>query len=256
MNTLKARLLNGDFVPAAWAELGNADIAEILVHHGWKTIVVDGEHGVGDLETWVAVARAVEAAGGEVLLRVPDGSDTTLKKVLDRGFRSIIVPMVNSAAQAEAIASSCRYPPRGTRGYAAPILRASDYGARPDYARETSHDELLLFVQCETPAAVKALPEIAAVPGIDGIFLGPNDLSAMMGHLERMDDPEVQATLAEVDKAASATGTLMATVTGGGRGWADLRRLGYRLVAGVNEVSLLVDATREAARACAEELDG
>jgi 2-keto-3-deoxy-L-rhamnonate aldolase RhmA len=134
MNSLKSRMLNGEFVSAAWAELGSPDIAEIMVHHGWKTILIDGEHGIGDLETWVAISRAVKAAGGESILRVPDGSDTTLKRVLDRGFHSLVVPMVNSADQARAIAQACRYPGLGTRGYAAPIVRASDFGARPDYA--------------------------------------------------------------------------------------------------------------------------
>lgn len=240
MNALKARLLAGEYVTAAWAELGNADIAEILVRHGWDVIVIDGEHGTGDLEDWIAVARAVEAAGGTPLLRVPDGSDTTLKKALDRGFRSIIVPMVNSAEQAQAIARSCLYPPRGARGYAAPILRCSDWGSRAGYARDESHEELLLFVQCEHPDSVADLARIAAVPGIDGIFLGPNDLASMMGHLERMDAADPQAAFAKVEAAGAEAGTILATVTGGGRGWADLKARGFRLVVGPNDVSLLV----------------
>jgi 4-hydroxy-2-oxoheptanedioate aldolase len=247
MNTLKARLASGAFVTAAWAELGNPDVAEILVRHGWDTILIDGEHGVGSLEDWVAVARAVEAAGGEPLLRVPDGSETMLKKVLDRGFKSLVVPMVNSVEQASDIARFCRYPPRGSRGYAAPIVRASQFGARPDYARGESHDELLLFIQCETPAAVAALPEIAAVDGIDGIFLGPNDLSATLGYLEQMEASEPQAAFARVEAAARASGTLLATVPGGGRSWKELRDLGYRLVAGVNDISFLISAAQAAA---------
>lgn len=246
MNPLKTRLTSGEFVTAAWAELGHPDVAEILVRHGWTTVVIDGEHGLGDLEDWVTIARAIEAAGGEVILRVPDGSDTVLKRVLDRGFKSIIVPMVNSADHARAIARSCRYPSRGGRGYAAPIVRASHFGTRPGYARDEAHEELLLLVQCEHPDAVAALPEIAAVDGIDGIFLGPNDLSATMGHLERMEDPEPQAAFAEVEQAVKASGKLFATVTGGGRGWADLRDRGLNLVVGVNDVSLLIESTRAA----------
>ena len=102
MNPLKARLAAGETIKAAWVELGSPDVAEIMVRHGWDVIVIDGEHGIGDIETWVSTARAIEAAGGQVILRVPDGSDTMLKRVLDRGFRSIIVPMVNSAADAAA----------------------------------------------------------------------------------------------------------------------------------------------------------
>ena len=128
MNALKTRMAKGGMVSAAWAELGSPDVAEILVRHGWDTIVIDGEHGIGDVETWVAVARAIQSAGGEVILRLPDGADTTIKRAIDRGFRSFIVPMVNSAEQARAIVASFLYPPRGRRGYAAPILRCSDWG--------------------------------------------------------------------------------------------------------------------------------
>lgn len=140
MNRLKQRIAAGEQVTAAWIELGNPDIAEIMVRHGWSTLVIDGEHGVGDLDDWVAVARAAESAGADVVLRAPDGSDTTLKRVLDRGFRSLIVPMVNTAEQARGIIASCRYPGAGRRGYAAPIVRASDWGARPGYARKEAKD--------------------------------------------------------------------------------------------------------------------
>ncbi|MFV0493263.1 MAG: HpcH/HpaI aldolase family protein [Pseudorhodobacter sp.] len=246
MNRLKAEMAKGQMIPAAWVELGSPDTAEIMVRHGWKTIVIDGEHGIGDLETWVHVARAVEAAGGEVILRIPDGSDTTIKRALDRGFRSFIVPMVNTAEQARQVVSSFYYPPRGGRGYAAPILRCSDWGARPDYARAEAHDEVLIMLQCEHVAAVEALEEIAAVPGIGAVFLGPNDLAASAGHLERLDHAEVQDLFEKVEAVAARTGLMLATVRGGGRDWKELEALGYRLVVGINDVSLLVDGLHRA----------
>ncbi|EBA06904.1 HpcH/HpaI aldolase family protein [Sagittula stellata] len=258
MNALKSRLLDGEFITAAWAELGCPDIAEILVRHGWPVVLIDGEHGIGDLETWVSVARAVEAAGGEVILRVPDGTDTVLKKVLDRGFRSLVVPMVNTVEQARQIARSCHYPVRGTggigRGYAAPIVRGSDYGTRPDYALRTANEDVLVFVQCETPESVSAIAEIAGVDGIDGVFLGPNDLAATLGHIEDMDHATPQAAYAEVEAKVLGAGKLLATVPGGGRNFAILRQKGFGLVAGVNEVSLLVDGIRAAAAARDAEL--
>jgi len=249
MNTLKKRLLAGEFITAAWAELGHPDSAEIMVRHGWNTILIDGEHGIGDLETWVAVARAVEAAGGEVILRVPDGRDTTLKRVLDRGFKSLVVPMVNSAEQADDIAKSCLYPGRGKRGYAAPIVRGSQFGARPDYAREEAHEDLLLFVQCETPESVEVVADIAATPGVDGIFLGPNDLAAALGHLEDMTHATPLQAFKTVEDACTKARTLMATVPGDGRGWNDLRDRGFNLVAGVNDVSFLIEAAKTSAAA-------
>lgn len=247
MNRLKQRISAGEQVAAAWVELGNPDIAEIMVHHGWSTIVIDGEHGVGDLDDWVAVARAAEGAGADVVLRVPDGSDTMLKRVLDRGFRSLIVPMVNTADQARQIVSACRYPGAGRRGYAAPIVRASDWGARPGYAREEANDEILLMLQCEHIEAVENLPEIAAVDGVDLIFIGPNDLAGSIDHLERMLEPAPQDLLRRIEAGAAAAGKPLATILGAGRGWAELRALDYRFMIGPNDISLLIAGARGAA---------
>lgn len=252
MNPLKHRIAAGEMVAAAWVELASPDVAEIMLRHGWSTLIIDGEHGLGDLEHWVAVARAIEAAGGEVVLRVPDGSETLLKRVLDRGFRSLIVPMVNSAEQARAIVAACRYPGLGRRGYAAPVTRASHFGARPDYARREASAELLLMLQCEHVEAVENLAEIAAVDGVDLIFIGPNDLAGSIDHLERMEEPAPQALLARIEAAAAAAGKPLGTILGAGRGWSDLAALGYRFVAGPNDVSLLALG----ARAAAAERDG
>jgi 4-hydroxy-2-oxoheptanedioate aldolase len=244
MNRLKARMSEPGMIAAAWAGLGSADVAEIMVRHGWDTIIIDGEHGMGDLETWVHMARAIEAAGGEVILRLPDGLDTTIKKALDRGFRSFLVPMISSAEQARAVMSSFFYPPLGKRGYAAPVLRCSDWGARPGYAREEAPEEVFVMLQCEDVASVAALEEIVKVPGIGAIFLGPNDLAASAGHLERMDHPEVHALFRRVEEVVTAAGLPMATVRGGGRDWKELEALGFRLVAGVTDVGSLVDGLR------------
>ncbi|TKT76325.1 aldolase/citrate lyase family protein [Aquamicrobium sp. LC103] len=246
MNRLKERLQAGEIVTAAWSEMGSPDNAEAMAMNGWPTIVIDGEHGVGGIEQAVHVARAVEAAGGDVVMRVPDGSETTLKRVLDRGIRSIIVPQVNTAAQAKSIADFCRYPGRGRRGYAAPILRASRYGARPDYAAR-AHEELLLMVQIEHVEAVENLKEIAAVPGIDMLFVGPNDLAASIDHMERMEEPAPQELLKRIEKGAAEAGKPLGTIVGAGRGMSDLARLGYRFIIGPNDVSLLVNSARAAA---------
>ncbi|WP_417408099.1 HpcH/HpaI aldolase family protein [Hoeflea sp.] len=252
MNPLRKRMTAGGMVTAAWAELGNADVAEIMVRHGWPTIVIDGEHGIGDVETWVGMARAIESAGGEVVLRLPDGLDTTIKRTIDRGFRNFIVPMVNSAAQAQAVVDSFRYPSRGKRGYAAPIIRASDWGVRTGYARDEAHDDVVIMLQCEHVDAVANLAEIATVPGIDAIFIGPNDLAASAGHLERMDHAEVQDLLKQIETVAARAGMPLATIVGAGRNWSDLERLGYRFAIGANDVSMLIDS----ARRLAAERDG
>jgi len=247
MNPLKQRILAGEQIAAAWVQLGSPDIAEILVHHGWKVLVIDGEHGRGGIEDWVAIARAVEAAGGEVVLRVPDGSDTILKQVLDRGFRSLIVPFVNTASQARSIAAAARYPGLGHRGYCAPIIRASGWGSRAAYARQEASEELLLILQCEHAEAVENLAEIISVPGVDMVFIGPNDLAGSIDHLERTLDPAPQALIKRIEETAAELGKPLATIIGAGRSWSDLWALGYRFVVGPNDVSLIIDGARRTA---------
>jgi len=245
--SLKSRILSGEVLKAVWAGLGSPDAAEILVRYGWKVVIIDGEHGIGGIEQWVAVARAVEAAGGEVILRVPEADPALFKRVLDRGFRSLIVPLVNTADEARAIVAACRYPPRGARGYGAPIVRASGFGARAGYALEEAHEELFLAVQCEHAEAVENLPEIAAVGGIDMIFVGPNDLAGSIDQLERLTDPRVQSLLDRAEDAARQAAVPLGTIVSAGRDWAELTRRGYRLVAGPTDVGLIIKGARAAA---------
>lgn len=242
-NTFKQRLQTPAMIPAAWVELGSPDIAEILVTHGWDTIIIDGEHGRGELEDWVNVARAVEACGGTAILRLPDGNDTLIKRALDRGFRNFIVPMVNTRAEAEQIVSAFYYPLKGHRGYAASIVRGSNWGARPDYGLVDSFNEITIIIQCEHVDAVNDIDDIMSVEGIDMIFIGPNDLGASAGHLEHLDHPEVLALLETIEAAAKRHNMPLATVPSAGRGWKELDALGYRLVAGVNDVSMLVESS-------------
>jgi len=253
-NRLKARLKAGETVTAAWLDLGSADVAELLVHAGWDVVVVDCEHGTASLEEGFNLIRAVEAAGGEAVLRVPDATEATLKRALDRGARSIMVPMVQSADMAREIAQCCLYPPRGRRGYAAPIVRATGFGARTNYARDIAHDEVLLMVQIEHADAVDEVPQIAAIPGIDMIFVGPNDLAASMGHLEDMDRDDVRAVIRRAEDHAKAGGLMMGTVLWSGQDYSTLREAGYGLIVGPNDVAMLAQAARDARADCNRQL--
>ncbi|MFO1138606.1 MAG: aldolase/citrate lyase family protein [Paracoccus sp. (in: a-proteobacteria)] len=249
MNPLKARLAAGETIRAAWAGLGSPDVAEIMVRHGWPVVVIDGEHGIGDIENWVAMARAVEAAGGEAILRVPEGSDALLKRVLDRGFRSIIVPMVNSAQEAARIAAACRYPPLGRRGYAAPVVRGSGFGSVPGYALHAAAEELLLIVQCEHADAVAGIEALAAVDGVDMVFIGPNDLAGSMGLLEQLEAPALHAAFQRVEQAVAASGKMLGTITGPGRSWGQLAAGGYRLIVGPTDAQFVIAGARASAEA-------
>ncbi|MFV0336510.1 MAG: HpcH/HpaI aldolase family protein [Tropicimonas sp.] len=244
-NQLKKRLRDGETLTATWLDSGSAEVCDIMVNAGWDVILIDCEHGAASLDEGLSLIRAVQAAGGEAILRVPDGSDTTLKRALDRGARSIIVPMVNTVDQAKSIARSCLYPPRGSRGYAAPIVRASHYGRWTDYAR-VAHDDLLLMVQCEHVDAVPHLAEIGAVEGIDMVFVGPNDLSGSIGILEQLDHPELLKLKNRIEETAAANGVPLGTIVGGGRGYLDLQKAGYSFIVGPSDVGLIYTAARQA----------
>ena len=244
-NPIKSRLQAGETIAACWINTGSPEACDIVVNAGWDVVVIDCEHGAAPLEEGLSLIRAVEAAGGQAILRVPDGHPTTLKRALDRGARSIIVPMVNSAEEARAIAFASLYPPHGGRGYAAPIVRGSYYGRWSDYA-QTAHEELLLIVQCEHVDAVEELREIGKIPGIDMVFVGPNDLAGSMNLLERLEHPDLVAKKAEIEQIASEEGIALGTITGGGRGWSALKAAGYSLIIGPNDISLLFNAARSA----------
>ncbi|WP_128254766.1 HpcH/HpaI aldolase family protein [Falsirhodobacter deserti] len=244
-NALKKRLLDGETITASWIDTGSPEVCDIVVNAGWDVVVIDCEHGAAPLEEGLGLIRAVQAAGGEAILRVPDGSDTTLKRALDRGARSIIVPMVNTVEQAQAIARSCLYPPRGGRGYAAPIVRASHYGRWVDYAR-TAHNDLLLMVQCEHVDAVPHLAAIGAIEGIDMVFVGPNDLSGSIGLLEQLDHADLLSLKEQIETSARGAKIRLGTILGGGRSYSQLRDAGYQFIVGPADVGLLYAAARQA----------
>lgn len=245
-NPTKAALREGRTVSALWLESASPELAEAAVGAGWKTVLIDNEHGVSSLEHTAHLVRAIEAAGGEVVLRIPANDPTYLKKILDMGVRSIMVPMINDAAQARAFVAACRYPPQGSRGYAAPIVRASGYGAIEDYARH-ANDELLLIGQIEHVDAARDVEAIAAVDGLDMLFIGPNDLAGSLGKLESLEDIEVRELIGDLEQRIIAGDRWMGTITGPGRDVATLSDSGYRFVAGPNDIALFASTLRREA---------
>ncbi|MFB8343860.1 HpcH/HpaI aldolase family protein [Brucella cytisi] len=185
--------------------------------------------------------------GADVALRVPDASETTLKRVLDRGFHSLVVPMVNTAEQAENIVAACRYPTFGRRGYAAPIVRASQWGIQCDYARKQAAEDLLLILQCEHVESVDNLAAIAGVEGVDMIFIGPNDLAASIGRIEQLQEGAVTDLIARIESVAAVSQIPLGTILGPKRGWQELKQLGYQFIVGPSDVSILIQGARNSA---------
>lgn len=205
-NSFKSRLVQPQAAPplGSWLMSGAPAVAEALGYCGFDFLVVDMEHSPIDIGETVAMLRALAATPCEGIVRIAWNDQVLVKRVLDAGARSLMFPFVQSADEAAAAVAYTRYPPQGVRGVAA-IHRGSRYGLTTDYFRKAS-EELAVIIQLETPAAIERLPLIAAVPGVDSLFLGPGDLSAAMGRIGDIAHPEVQELIAKAARDARAAG--------------------------------------------------
>jgi len=210
-NTFKARLKAGDRLIGLWMTLADIYSAEVVGTAGFDWVVVDGEHSPNDIRSIRDQLIALEASDTHPVVRVPIGETRLIKQVLDIGAQTVLVPMVETAEQAAELVRACRYPPDGTRGVGASAARASRFGSIPDYIA-TADDQICLLVQVENRAGIANIDDILKVDGVDGVFIGPADLSTDMGHSGNSSAPEVQevilATLQRIAKAGKAPGIL------------------------------------------------
>ncbi len=211
-NPLKAALSEGRMQSGLWMAMASPIAAELAGKAGFDWCLIDAEHGPNTLSTIMAQLQALAGTDAHPVVRVPYGEDWILKQVLDLGVQSLVVPMVNTAEQARQVAAAVRYPGQGVRGMGAVLSRASGYGEIVDYVT-SANDEICLFVQIESAEAVANVEEIAAVDGVDGLFVGPADLSADMGFVGDPGHPEVQAAIAHVYDMAAETGKFAGTIT-------------------------------------------
>jgi 4-hydroxy-2-oxoheptanedioate aldolase len=214
VNLFKQALLNKQPQIGLWMGLASAYTAEICALAGFDWLVIDGEHAPNDLNSIQSQLQTVAAyPASHSVCRVPIGETALIKQYLDLGAQTILVPMVDTAAQAAQLVQAMRYPQDdghgGVRGMAG--ARASRWGHYPDYVKR-ANEEVCLLVQVESREALKNLDAITATPGVDGVFIGPADLSASMGHVGNAAHPEVQAAIedaiARILKAGKAPGIL------------------------------------------------
>ena len=205
MNTFIESLRGGAARIGLWQALANSYTAEICARAGFDWLLFDGEHAPNTVQTLLAQLQAAACFSVEPVARPPIGEAAILKQYLDIGFRTLLVPMVDSPAQASAIVAATRFPPRGVRGVASATSRASGFGAQADYLQR-AHERTGVIVQIETRAGLEALDAIAAVEGVDALFIGPSDLSAALGHLGDPRHPEVQAAIADAFDRIRASG--------------------------------------------------
>ena len=188
-----------------WCSAGSSINAEICAGSGLDWVLVDGEHGPNGLSTILPQLQAIAAYAVPAVVRVPSNDAVVIKQVLDLGAQNLIVPMVGSADEARAAVAAMRYPPRGIRGVGSALARSARWNRVEGYVGDADA-HISLLVQIESATAVEAAGEIAAVDGVDGVFVGPADLSASMGLLGQQSHPDVTAAVLRVFDAVRAQG--------------------------------------------------
>lgn len=192
-NPFRQALLDREVTLGGWLQIGHPVCAEIHARAGFDWVCVDMEHGAIDLETMTNIFRAIDGFDCTPVARLPYNDPIWIHRTLDAGARALIIPMVNTPEQAEAAVRESKHPPRGVRGYG--YSRANMHGI--DFAQyvEESDDEIAMVMQIEHKDAIANLEGIVQVDGVDGVFIGPMDLSGSMGITGQLDHPEVVAAL-------------------------------------------------------------
>jgi 2-keto-3-deoxy-L-rhamnonate aldolase RhmA len=187
-----------------WVQIGHPAIAEVLAAVGFDWLCADAEHtDIGPAE-FAAFARGLHGRGPVPLVRVRENDTLAIRQMLDLGAQGVIVPLVNSAAEAEAAVRAAKYPPRGVRGFA--FHRGNAWGAEfADYA-EKANDEVAVVVMIESRQAVESIDAILAVDGVDGVFIGPYDMSGSYGLPGKTADPLIRAACSRVAAACRNAG--------------------------------------------------
>ena len=187
-----------------WLGLGSTSATELLADAGYDFLCVDGEHSPLSIEGMRSQIAAAERGASSVVARPPVNEDWVIKQLLDAGAQSLIVPMVDTAEQAEAAVRAAKYPPEGIRG-AAGVVRAARYGKIPGYLT-AANAEICVVPQVETVTAMENIEAICAVEGVDAVFIGPADLSASMGLTGQLDAPELHAAVKDCIERIHAAG--------------------------------------------------
>ena len=203
-NSFKRDLLAGKKLIGIWSSLANEITTEALGVAGFDWVVLDGEHSPNNVRTFITQLMALKDSPTAPVVRPTCNNAAEIKLLLDSGFYNFLIPFVESADEARSAVSATRYPPQGIRGVSV-SQRSNRYGTVPDYFKNVNQ-HICVMVQIESRAGVAAVKDIAAVEGVDCIFVGPSDLAAALGHLGNASHPEVQAAIAQVFADAKAAG--------------------------------------------------
>jgi 4-hydroxy-2-oxoheptanedioate aldolase len=226
INQLKRALREGRPQIGLWSMLSSHITVEVIAGSGFDWLLLDTEHSPNELTMVQAQLQAMAGGTANAVVRVVWNDAVVFKRLLDVGVQSFLVPFVQNADEARRAVAATRYPPQGIRGVAA-AHRANQYGRVKDYAKR-ANDEMCVIVQLETRVALGNLEAIAAVDGVDALFIGPSDLAADLGHIGDNAHPEVRATIDDtigrIRKTGKAAG-ILAPVEADARHWLELGAL-------------------------------
>ncbi|MBA3597129.1 MAG: 2-dehydro-3-deoxyglucarate aldolase [Methylibium sp.] len=201
-NRLRADLLAGKRLIGCWCSLANPITTEVLGVAGFDWVLLDGEHSPNDVTTFIPQLMALKDSPSAPVVRPSWNNAVEIKRLLDAGFYNFLIPFIESADEARRAVAATRYPPQGIRGVSV-AQRSNRYGTVPGYLAGIN-EQICVMAQIESREGLAAVAEIAAVDGIDCVFIGPSDLAAGLGHLGNAAHPEVQAAIASVIDAARA----------------------------------------------------
>lgn len=203
-NKFKAALAAHQVQIGCWSALANPISTEVLGLAGFDWIVLDGEHAPNDITTFIPQLMALTGSHSAPVVRAPTNDPVAIKRLLDIGFYNFLIPFVETQEEAALAVSSTRYPPEGIRGVSV-SHRANMFGTVPDYFVQ-SNKNIAVLVQIESQQGVDNVDAIAGTDGVDGIFVGPSDLAAALGHLGNASHPEVQRCIQHIFARAKAFG--------------------------------------------------
>ena len=197
-NIFKNRLLKGEICYGGWSTMGSTVATELLGLSGFDWVLIDGEHGANDYRSCVEQLLALNGTEAAAFVR-PDCNDSVvLKRLLDFGFYNFLIPMVESAESAQSAVRATRYPPDGIRGVSV-STRSNHFGLQPDYFQKINQS-ICMIVQIESLLGIKNLNEIVETPGVDCVFIGPQDIAAALGFIANPSAKEVQDVMKDLTK--------------------------------------------------------
>lgn len=246
-NPVKIKLKNGQKTIGGFLQTLSPVAAEIMSQSGFDWLIVDLEHSPGGFENLQAQLQAMNGSGTVPFARAPWNDMVAIKRILDTGVMGVLVPYVNTKEEAEAAVAACKYPPQGVRGVAGSPRAAGFTRNTLPYLR-SANEETIVMIAVETLDAVANLDEILTVEGLDGIFIGPVDLASSMGYLGDPGQPEVQKTIALIERKVFASDKFLGTLAGTWEKAQDCFEKGYQWMVVMQDGVALLKAGDEAVR--------